>query len=93
LIESQNQFQDMMDSQSHQNFQIQDPYSMFQVAQQEEEPTDLGKSMEPMIQSQNDSFNMLEVLMSQLNNTSRVKKTLPYQYLTNSDCPSHIDKN
>jgi len=49
--------------------------------------------MKPMIQSQNDSFNRLEALMSQLNNAYRVEKTLPYQYLTNSDCPSHIDKN
>ena len=40
----------MLDSQSHQDFQIQDPYSIFQVPQQEEEPTDLGKSMESMIQ-------------------------------------------
>ena len=40
-----------MDLQSHQNFQIQDPYSIFQVPQQEEEPTDLGKSMKLIIQS------------------------------------------
>ena len=58
----------MMDLQSHQNFQIQDPYSMFQVPQQKEEPTNLGKSMKPMIQSQNNCFNRLEALMGQLNN-------------------------
>ena len=60
-----------MDSQFSQNFQIQDPYSIFQVPQQEEELTDLEKSLESMIQSlkdyvqsQNDSFNRLEVQMS-----------------------------
>ena len=69
----------MMDSQSHKNFQIQDPHSIFQVSQQEEDHSDLGKSMEPMIQSQNDSINKLEVLMSQLNNTYRVEETLPFK--------------
>jgi len=58
LIKFQNQFQDMMDSQSYKNFQIQDPYSMFQIPQQEE-PTDLEKSMKLIIQSQNDYFNNL----------------------------------
>ena len=82
-----------MDSQSHKNFQIQDLFSMFQVPQQKEEPTDLGKSMDPMILSQNDSFNRLESLMSQLKDAYWVEKTLSYQYLTNSDCPSHIDKS
>jgi len=42
----------MMDSQSHKYFQIQDLHSMFHIPQYEEEPTDLGNSMEPMIQSQ-----------------------------------------
>ena len=41
--------QNLEDWKSHQKFQIQDPYSIFQVPQQEEEPTDLGKSMKFMI--------------------------------------------
>ena len=61
----------MKDSRAHQNFQIQYPYFIFQVSQQQEEPTDLEKSMKFMIQSQNDyiqtqadclqSINRLEV--------------------------------
>ena len=66
MIESQEQKLKMMDSQFPQDIKIQDPYSMFQVPQQEEEPTNLEKSMEPMIQSQNDSFNRLEALNSSL---------------------------
>jgi len=31
----------MKDSRAYQNFQIQDPDSIFQVSQQQEEPTDL----------------------------------------------------
>ena len=46
-----------------------------------------------MIQFQNDSFNKLEVLMSQLNNAYREEETLPYQYLINSNYPRHIDQN
>ena len=34
-----------MDSQFPQDFQIQDPYSIFQVPQQEEEPMNLDRSM------------------------------------------------
>ena len=49
MIESQEQKLKMMDSQFSQNFQNQDPYSIFQVPQQEEELTNLDKSMESMI--------------------------------------------
>ena len=49
--------------------------------------------MEFMIQSQNDFFNRLEILLSQLNNAYMEEKTVPYQYLTNFNCPSHIDRN
>ena len=42
-------FKNLTDSHSHQNFQIKDPYSIFQVLQQQEEPTDLEKSMKFMI--------------------------------------------
>ena len=55
------------------NFQIQDANSIFQVPPQQEKPTDLEKSIESMIQfqndyimSQNDSFNRLEVEMGHL---------------------------
>ena len=73
----------MMDSQFPQNFQDQDSYLLFQVpTQQNEEPTDLEKSVEAMIQSQIDftqSINRLEVQMSQLANkkNDRNKRTLP----------------
>ena len=86
MIESQTQFQNMLDSQSHQDFQIQYPYSIFQVPQQQEESTDLEKSIESMIQfqndyilSQNDSFNRLTAQMGHLVNTINVRneKTLP----------------
>jgi len=49
LIKSQNKVKNMLDLQSHQDFQIQDPYSIFQVPQHEE-PTDLKMSMENLIQ-------------------------------------------
>jgi len=37
------QIQNMKDSQAYQSFQIQDPYSIFQVPQQQEESTDLER--------------------------------------------------
>ena len=65
--ESERQVQKLKNLQAHQDFQIQDPYSIFQVPTQQEEPIDLGKIMKFMtqsqndyIQSQNDSFNRLE---------------------------------
>ena len=70
----------MMDSQFSQKFQIQDPYSIFQVPPQHD--MDLEKSMECMIQSQNDftqSIDRLEAKMSLLN-TYRNEETLLYQY-------------
>ena len=59
LDELERRIQNLEDSKSHQNFQIQDPYFIFQVAQQKEH-TDLKKSMEFMIQFQSDPFNMIE---------------------------------
>jgi len=50
--------------------------------------------MEYMIQFQNNftqSIDRLEVQMSQLINTYRKEKTLPYQYLTNPDITNPID--
>ena len=49
LEEIERWIQNLEDLRSHQNFQIQDPYFIFQVPQQEEH-TDLEKSMEFMIQ-------------------------------------------
>jgi len=57
------------DSQAHQDFQIQDPYTNFQVPPQEEEPRDLDRSMQNLIQSENyfsQSLNRLEAQMSPL---------------------------
>ena len=68
---------------------MQNPYSIFQVPQQQEEPINLEKSIESMIQfqnnyiqSQNDSFNRLEAQMGHLINTinDRNKKNLPTQF-------------
>ena len=43
----------LTESSFSQNFQIQDPYFMFQAPQQEEEPTDLDESMKNLIQAAN----------------------------------------
>ena len=56
MIESQEQKLKMMDSQLSQESEIQDPYSMFQVAQQEEEPMDSDRSLKNLIQSKNNVF-------------------------------------
>ena len=56
MIESQEQKLKMIDSQFQQDSQIQDPYSMFQVPQQEEEHIDLEESMKSMIQFQSNPF-------------------------------------
>ena len=55
LEELEWQIQYLEDSKSHQNFQIQDPYSIFHVPQQEEH-TNLEKSMESVIQFQRNTF-------------------------------------
>ena len=71
LEEIELQIQNLEDSKSHQNFQIYDHYSIFQ-----EEHTDLEKSMEFMIQSQNDPLYMIEARLSRLENMHR-KLSLP----------------
>jgi len=76
------------DSKSHQNFQITDPYSMFQ-----EEHADLEKSIESMILFQNDPLDMIEAKLSRLENMRRNKETLPTQSLTIPNISSHIDEN
>ena len=65
------------DLKSCQNFQIKDPYPIFQ-----EEHTDLEKSMEFMIQIQSDPLKMIETRLSRLENMHKNKKTLPTQSLT-----------
>ena len=45
---------------------MQDPYSMFQVPQQEEEPIDLDRSMKNLIQSENNFFQSIDRLKAQL---------------------------
>ena len=77
LEELKRWIQNLEDSKSHQNFQIQDPYSIFQIPQQEH--TDLEKSMKFMIQIQNDRFDMLEEGLSRLKNMHRNEETLPTQ--------------
>ena len=59
-----------MDSQFPQDFQIYDPYSIFQVPQQEEEPMDLDRSMENLIQSENDFFESVNRLEAQMGHWS-----------------------
>jgi len=86
----------MMDSQFPQTFQIHNLNSLFQVQpQQEEEPIDLEKSIEALIQIQNtfnQDFNRLKAQISQVANTYRNEKTLPYQSLTNPDISNPIDQ-
>ena len=64
MIESQQQKLKMMDSQFPQNSQIQEPYSMCQVSQ--EEPMDLGRSIENLIQSENNFFQSIDRLEEQM---------------------------
>ena len=70
LDELEQRIQVLEDSKSLQNFQITDPYSIFQ------EHADLEKSMEFMIQLQSNPINMIEARLSQLENMRRNKKTL-----------------
>jgi len=56
FLESTRQYQNPTDSQAHHVFQIQIPYSIFKVTPQEEEPTDLERSIENMIQFENYFF-------------------------------------
>jgi len=85
LEELEWRIQILEDSKSYQNFQIKDPYSIFQ-----EEHTDLEKSTESMIQFQSDPLNMIEARLSRLENMYRNKKlSLP----TILDTSSDIDEN
>ena len=88
LEEIKRRIQILEDSKSCQNFQITDPYSIFQ-----EERTNLEKSMEFMIQFQNDPLDMIEARLSRLKNMSRNKETLPIRSLTIPNTSNHIDEN
>jgi len=92
LEELERRIQNLEDSKSHQSFQIQDPYSIFQVPQQEEH-TDFKKSTESMIKFQSDPLNMIEARLSRLENMCRNEKTLPTQSLTAPNSSNHIDEN
>ena len=69
---------------------------MFQVPQQEE-PMDSDRSIENLIWSENNFFNLSigEVQMSRLINIvkDRNKKTLPNTCSTIPDCPNHVDEH
>ena len=54
---------------------------------------DLEKSMESMIQFQNDPLDMIKARLSRLENMRKNKETLPTQSLTIFDTSSHIDEN
>jgi len=81
-----------VDSQLTQNFQIQDPYSIFQVRPQQEGPIDLEKSLEALIQIKNDFINSAK--LDHLCNLmiDRNEKTLPNTFLVIPDFSNHIYK-
>ena len=90
MTESQEQKPKMMNSQFSQNFQIQNPYSIFQVPQQE--------CMKNLIQFKNyysQSLNRLEAPMSYLINIvkDRNEETLPDTCSIIPNCPGHIHEN
>jgi len=95
VYESEQQVQKLKDSQVHQDFQIQDPYSIFQVpTQQEEELINWKDKVEMFIQCRNDfpqssfdcnqSIKRLEAQMSRLINivNDRNEETLSNTFLT-----------
>ena len=88
LDELERRIQILEDSKSRKNFQVTDPYSIFQG-----EHANLEKSMETMIQCQNDPLDMIEGRISRLENMRRNKKALPTQYLTILDTSRYIDEN
>jgi len=88
LDELEWRIQILEDSKSCQNFQVTDPYSIFQG-----EHANLEKSMEIMIQYQNDRLDMIEARISRLENMHRNKKSLPIQSLTIPNTSNHIDEN
>ena len=85
LDELERRIQILEDSKSRQNFQVIDPYSIFQ-----EEHADLEKSMESMIQFQSDPLDIIEVRLSRMKNMRRNKEGLPTQSLTIPDTSSPV---
>ena len=57
------------------------------------EHANIEKSMEIMIQCQNDPLDVIEARLSRLKNMRRNKKTLPTQSLTIPNTSNHIDEN
>jgi len=88
LDELERRIQILEDSKSYQNFQVTDPYSIFQ-----KKHDNLEMSIETMIQCQNDPLDMIEERLSKLENKCRNKETLPTQSLNILDTSSHIEKN
>ena len=86
--ELERRIQILEDSKSRQNFQITDPCSIFQ-----EKHDNLEKTIETMIQCQNDLLDMIEERLSRLENMRRNKETLPTQSLNILDTSSHIKEN
>ena len=87
-----------MESQSSQKFQIHDPYFIFHISPQQEEPIDLEKSIKDLIQVRNNvtqSINRLETKVSHLVNTMNDmnEKTLLNTLLIIPGFPNHIDRN
>ena len=70
LEELERRIQILEDLKSRQNFQITDPYSIFQGKH-----ADLEKSIECMIQFQREPLNMIEARLSRLKNMRRNKET------------------
>ena len=87
LNELERRIQILEDSKSRQNFQVTDPYSIFQ-----EEHADLEKSMNSMIQFQNDPLDMIEARLNRLKNMHRNKETLSTQSITILDTSTILMK-
>ena len=71
---------------------------MLKVPQQEEEPMDSDRSMENLIQSENNFFQSIDTLEAQMSRyinivKDRNEKTLPNTYSSIPDCPNPIDRN
>ena len=89
FLESTRQVQIIANSILPNNYQIQYPYSNFQVQPQQEEPLNLEKNMKFMIQSQNDCIQSLMDRLQSLNRLEPLLRILPTRHiitLTNLVC-------
>ena len=98
LEELEQRLKKIEDTRAHRNFQIQNPYSTFQVLPQQEEPTKLDESMKNLIQAENYFIQLINRLEAQMNHLTNIVKdrdeeTLPNTFLTIRDCPTYIDRN